>query len=103
MKFCQKCGAQLEDDQNFCAVCGADQNPMNQESNMVQSNGFAVAAIICSFLIPLFGIIFGFVGLSKSKETKSGKNLSMAAIAISIIFIIINAIAIVNQFKNLAS
>lgn len=34
MKFCTKCGTQMEDDVNFCPKCGTASNPTNQVVNV---------------------------------------------------------------------
>lgn len=88
MKFCQKCGKQLLDEAVICPGCGCAVN--NNPSVMPQGNtaqqetpGIATGALICSFLVPIVGLILGIVGACKY-QTPSLKNKSIAAIAFSI-------------------
>jgi hypothetical protein len=43
----------------------------------------AIAGFVCSFLIPLVGLILSIIGLKKSKILNDGKGLSTAGIIIS--------------------
>ena len=63
-----------------------DGNDMNNGNfgnnyNMInnkQTNGMAIAGFVCSFLIPLVGLILSIIGLKKSKILNDGKGLSTA-------------------------
>lgn len=71
-------------------------------SNNVQSktNGFAVAGFVLAFLIPLLGLIFSIIGLTKAKDYKgNGKGLSIAGIIISSILLLFTVLF----FMSLAS
>ena len=53
-----------------------------------QGNGFAIAGIILAILVPLLGLIFSIIGLTKSKaRAGAGKALSIAGIIVSVIAI----------------
>jgi hypothetical protein len=54
-----------------------------------RTNGFAIAALIFGIisLIPL-GLIFGIIGLVKSKSLRSGKVMSWIGIVLSVLWII---------------
>lgn len=54
---------------------------MNQ--NEKKTNTLAILGFIFSFLFSLLGLILSILGLKKSKETGSGKGLSIAGIVIS--------------------
>ena len=59
------------------------------------TSGMAIAALVCSFLIPLVGLILGFVAKSQIKKTGQGGNgLATAAIVISIASIVIAVLAV---------
>lgn len=65
------------------------------KSNEKKTNGFAIAAFVMSLTIYLFlfGLIFGIIGLVKSRSTGgSGKGLAIAAIVISSIVVLIAVI-----------
>ena len=114
--YCTKCGKEIKDGSKFCEFCGADvsgeklnpamtnptveltnssvatEAPVQTANSNKKSNGFAVAGLVCSFIMPLLGWIFGGIGLSKSKTTNSGKGLSIAAIVVASVMFIINLI-----------
>lgn len=51
-------------------------------------NGFAVVSLITGILpLPLFGLIFGFLGLSKAKKVGTGKAMAWIGIILSILWI----------------
>ncbi len=103
MKYCTKCGYQLEDDASFCPKCGTssdstmnttDEFSFNNDEEVVnQSNGMAVAGFICSFFIPLLGWIFGGIGLARANERGGkGKGFAIAALIIATVMFIINLV-----------
>jgi hypothetical protein len=63
-----------------------------------QGNGFAVAALIFGIIGgSVLGLIFGIIGLRKSKQTGTGKGMSIAGIVLSVLWLIAT-IAIVAVF-----
>ena len=67
-----------------------------------ESNGMAIAGFVLSFLIPLLGLIFSSIGVSRAKRLpqRTGYGLAVAGLVISIISIAIGvaaAIIISNQ------
>jgi hypothetical protein len=51
-----------------------------------QGNGFAIAGIILAILVPILGLIFSIIGLTKSKaRAGAGKALSIAGIIVSVL------------------
>jgi len=62
------------------------------EDNVKQFNVMALLGFICSFLIPVVGLIFSIIGLKKVNELKSGKSLCVAGIVISIVSFFISFI-----------
>ncbi len=79
MKYCTKCGKPLIDDAVICPNCGCAVETNKSD----ETNGMSIAGFVCSFFIPLLGLIFGIIGYKKSKELDNGKGLSIAAIAVS--------------------
>ena len=93
MKYCTKCGAPLTDDAAFCPDCGSPAPRANGAYEVVpnQTNGFAIAGLVCSFFSPLFGWIFGGIGLSRANRMDgSGRGMSIAALVISSVSFVIS-------------
>ena len=104
--FCKNCGKEIGNSRE-CSYCGydpiKDDDPNfelnNSSSNIVvppvkitpikKRNGLATAGFVLSFFscyfVPfgLLSIIFGFIGLSKSKLCRTGKAKSIIAILMS--------------------
>ncbi|MCQ2564276.1 MAG: zinc-ribbon domain-containing protein [Clostridia bacterium] len=103
MKYCRTCGKKLKDEDMFCSACGnactepeeeiTDEKNEQLETAPTQksyTNGFAIAGFVLSFLFPLFGWIFGGIGLSKAhKNNGVGEGLSIAALFIATILFFI--------------
>jgi Domain of unknown function (DUF4190) len=54
------------------------------------TNGMAIAGFVCSFFIPILGIIFSAIGLGQCKRRgQKGKGFAIAGLAISILTILI--------------
>lgn len=91
MKYCKYCGYELKDDARNCPNCGRDvfNNSINTTTvyYVNKINGYAIAGFIFSFFIPLLGLIFGVIGLSKSKELNGeGRGFSIGALIISLLY-----------------
>lgn len=80
MKYCMRCGSTILDEAVICPYCGCAQGTQKRE----ETNGMAIAGFVCSFLIPLLGLIFGGIGLKTANKTGNGRGLSIAGIVISI-------------------
>ena len=68
------------------------------------TNGFAVASIVCAFLMPPLGLIFGFLARSQIRRTgEAGGGLALAGIIVSAISLVISTllfIAVVTAIHN---
>lgn len=55
-----------------------------------ESNPLALAGFICSFFVPIVGVVLSAIGLSKANKSvsKKGKGFAIAGLAISIVFLI---------------
>jgi uncharacterized membrane protein YvbJ len=103
MAYCSKCGKELKKDETFCSNCGnnikGEFTPMNNQQIVYvknETNGFAIAGFVLSFLVPLLGLIFSCIGLSKAKAwNDNGKGLSVAGIIISALFIILAIVIVI--------
>lgn len=93
-KFCTNCGNELVNEAVICPKCGVSASPVQEVQNK-PSNGMAIAGFITSFFISILGLIFSIIGLNKSKQTGTGKGLSIAGIIISSISIIATILIII--------
>src|SRR5690554_6175838 len=90
MKYCSRCGNEVVDEAVICHKCGSQVASYGGKNVQSDENGFAIAGFICSFFFPLFGWIFGGIGLNRAKTLNGkGKSLSIAAIIIATILFIL--------------
>ena len=100
--YCLNCGKKVDENEIICPYCGFDildskdtnesmcYNLLHNQEPKTNTNGMAIAGFICSFFLPVLGLIFGGVGLSRSsKREGKGCGLSIAAIIISIVMFFI--------------
>lgn len=61
-------------------------------------SGMAIAGFVCSFFMPLLGIIFSAIGLNQTKHDKNldGRGLAMAGLIISVVSIVLIALFFVH-------
>lgn len=111
VKFCPKCGTQLESEtSNFCPKCGNELNfnvkNQNGIGNYLNSNAnekhtaAIVIGYICSFLIPLIGIILGIYLLTRDNNDVHKHGIIM--IVISLIIGIISILIFVSYLSYLS-
>lgn len=93
MKYRIRCGSTILDEAVICPHCGCAQGTQKRE----ETNGMAIAGFVCSFLIPLLGLIFGAIGLKTANNIGNGRGLSIAAIVISILSISVYFIIILSM------
>jgi len=123
---CEVCGKHNSKDQPKCATCnglldhdsssyivGAEgKTPKDQNSDVSHlgpTPAIAIAAIICSFLVPVLGLILGYTARTEIRNKfnpKEGEGLAVGAIVIGWIWIIllviwvIAAVIIRNRLAN---
>lgn len=69
--------------------------PQPTSGNKPKTNGLAIAAIICAFLIPVVGLILGIVALVQIKKSnEGGKGLAIASIVISVVITLLGTLLI---------
>ena len=100
--FCSRCGRQVADDSYFCPACGyvlgAGQQQVMYERRE-EKNGMAVAGFICAFISPLFGWIFGGIGLGRAaKRNGKGRGLSIAALIVSTVTFVISYAILMSMY-----
>jgi hypothetical protein len=56
-----------------------------------ESNPLALAGFICSFFVPVVGVVLSAIGLSKANKSvsKKGKGFAIAGLSISIVWIVL--------------
>jgi len=114
MKYCEKCGAQLDDSATFCSFCGnfvsknvQEANPqVNYEQSNVQqpqANGtkymvetnegkaLGICSIVFAFISPFVGVILGIIGLCTYK-TNASKRLARIGLILSIVMAVLNVV-----------
>lgn len=59
MKFCQHCGAEIEDDALFCSKCGCSAEAANDKGKASEKdNSVSVGLVILAVLFPIFGLFY---------------------------------------------
>ena len=104
MKYCTKCGKELQDEVVVCPGCGCwadrktENNTVSQKLNSKdedrESARLAVAAFILAFFVPVVGTITGIIGASNYRNERF-KSLCGWAIAISLILPLISVVMLV--------
>ena len=86
MKFCSKCGKQINDDAVICVNCGCSVGNAVVTENDAPSTGFAVLG----FFIPIAGLILYLINKDKCpQKAKSAGKGAIAGIIVSVVFSII--------------
>ena len=106
MKFCSRCGTQLEDNDVFCPSCGevcdrTDVNNTNNYRNSSQNNRqtmskrekdtktLGILSIIFGALGGVVGLILGIICVTRDKNGPYAK-LGYIGIALSSVFMLLN-------------
>lgn len=75
MKYCQNCGAKIEENIENCPYCGHPTRRVVEE-NVPRDDSpvMGILAIVFGALGGWLGIVFGIIGLTMYKEPKNRKN-----------------------------
>ncbi len=122
MKYCQNCGAQIEDDRIYCPNCGAQTNmPVNPYAvNTPKPEPVSIGGFIGRSLIPLIPFVGGIVYIimlfiwggdtTKEESFRNWAKAQLIMMAIGIVLSIILVIALIvfaagffDAFKDAAS
>lgn len=78
--YCKECGREIPAGEDVCPFCGqsVEINPAKQR----EGKYYGMFSVALAFLSPLFGIIFGSVGLSKAKKAKYKPGMVLSAIGL---------------------
>ncbi len=116
--YCRYCGKEIGT-AAWCPYCGAKQNeeqkqngfysgnqsswgePIDLNTPVKRTNGFAIAGLILAFFSPLLGMIFSVIGLIKSRAMLSGRWIAITGIIISIGSFIFNLITFLRILPEL--
>lgn len=89
-KHCPACGETTEEKQIICTACGGS---LEQSNSTGWSTGAYIGLIILSFLLPIFGWIYGGIKANKappeSKQKKQAWHFIYAGIAAFVINIML--------------
>ena len=109
MKYCPNCGSQVEQDAQFCDICGTkvvaypiNQNQHQPHQNQYPTQGYnpnyqphyyqpaptsinvnAIIGFVLSLTVYPVGLVFSIIGLVEVKKFHHGKGLAIAGIIIS--------------------
>ena len=80
MKYCQHCGARIDDETEYCPTCGCI---VQEESR----GGSLVAGFCLSFFLGIIGLIIGL--LWDDGKTKEGAKAGFLASLLIVIFLVV--------------
>lgn len=108
MKYCEKCGAEMEDNAKYCPKCGGETKITELKELQNRRNNQAISNFVCSILALCLGIIgyfvFGFLtivsfsyglgstiycGIEIKKNRENVRTITKATLVIGIIDMII--------------
>ena len=77
-------------------IAGPAQPSGNTVHAPEENNGMAIAGFVCSFFVPVVGVVLSAIGLSRVKKniTSKGKGLAVAGLVISIVGIAVWLISV---------
>lgn len=84
MKYCSKCGFEMDDDMKFCPKCGFSQNGIaGSDFNLSHYCGIMAVVFCCLCLIPV-SLIMSVIGYVTAKS-KQDKKLNLIMLIISLV------------------
>lgn len=96
--FCSKCGVKAVEGQSNCASCG-NYFPNNQAPTLLQPNSqMSIIAIVLAIVFPIAGIFVSKLAqkeISNSGGALGGGALASLAFKLSLIFSVLQAIAVI--------
>ncbi len=100
---CKQCQKEINSNVKFCPNCGTSNieqvyTPQNQSSKG-EKYDIALVALICSFVVPLAGLVLGIIGMNYNKGLKNdARTFSMIAVIVSSIEILITILILILYF-----
>lgn len=97
MKYCPRCGNQIDDNAVICPFCGVQVMPAVQQ--IPETSTMGILAIVFGALGGWLGLLFGIIGLCTNKEANNRRNCKIGiglfcawiVIDIIIIAVVVNA------------
>lgn len=109
MKYCQNCGAKLDENVDFCPFCGHPTSDVVTEPvSKDDSSVIGILAIVFGALGGWLGLVFGIIGLVMYKEPKNRKNckigigLFIGWVVVAIIIVIAVLATSMSVISNMA-
>jgi len=95
MKYCKKCGVELEDDVLFCHQCGASQNESQAEKKEEKPIRGSIIGFVLSFVLGLIGFLLCyFLGDEDCKKTATKTYIIclLVKVSLTVLYIIFSII-----------
>ena len=87
-KFCRNCGAELEENANFCSSCGTTQENITVKRGSVAKRDIAVNIILTIITCGIYGL-YWFVMLTDESNSIASESEKSASGGLAIIYTII--------------
>lgn len=106
MKQCPKCGANCNDSDMYCGVCGAPLPMWNRVAPRRTGNGFAVASMVLGIvglctswfflgIVPaILAVVFSLIVLCSEQRRQNGRNMAITGLVTGILALVLFFVAI---------
>ncbi len=93
---CSTCGEEIQEKQIICTACGGDVTMAKKTEGLSEgwSKGVYIGLLLASFIMPLFGWIYGGIQFNQSAEKSPRKQQSLHYIYAGIATFLVNLVLI---------
>ncbi len=106
MKYCQNCGAKIEENIEYCPFCGHPvREVVAQDNHSDENTVYGILAIVFGALGGWLGLVFGIIGLSTYKDPKNRKNCKIGIglfIAWVVLYIILVVVVVATTLGSIS-
>ena len=106
MKYCSKCGKEVNEDAVVCVNCGCALNGAQKSNAQKKLNAMSLVGFIVSLasifitlvgIVPIAGIVFSSIGLKqlKANEDQKGKGFAVTGLVVGICSLIYTVVAVI--------